>query len=329
MNRHEIGIGKVRALQRVSTSAGHFTILAVDHVAALRRALKPAAPDQVRDEEIAAFKAQVTRALAPESSGVLLDPMYGAAQAIAGGYLGSAGLLLELENADYALQSPLLRCETISDWNVAKIKRMGGDGVKLFYFYNHDQIEHARQQDDLLMQIVADCTEHDIPFYAEPILYPAGAPTPVHQERFTGLVIAAAQRVEGLGADILKMEFPLSAAQWGDPAAARAACDELHAATTIPWVLLSAGVDFETFCQQVEIACAAGASGVIAGRAVWGDAAHIADLEARQAWLETTGRERMRQLAELTRLGEPWMERLTPAPITSTWYREYAGEPAL
>jgi tagatose 1,6-diphosphate aldolase len=39
----------------------------------------------------------------------------------------------------------------------------------------------------------------------------------------------------------------------------------------VPWAVLSAGVDHETFVGQVEIAMQNGASGVIAGRALWKD----------------------------------------------------------
>ena len=39
----------------------------------------------------------------------------------------------------------------------------------------------------------------------------------------------------------------------------------------VPWSVLSAGVDHETFLGQVEIAMANGAAGVIAGRALWKD----------------------------------------------------------
>ncbi len=39
----------------------------------------------------------------------------------------------------------------------------------------------------------------------------------------------------------------------------------------VPWAVLSAGVDHETFVGQVETAMANGASGVIAGRALWKD----------------------------------------------------------
>lgn len=320
----QISIGKYRALQRVSTAAGHFTILALDHHDALRRVLNPDAPERVSAEEMVAFKTQVIRALASETSAVLLDPIYGAAQAVAGDYLSRAGLLLELENADYALQPLPLLTEILPLWGVDKIKRMGGDGVKLFYYYNSADPERAPQQDALLAHVGAECAVYDLPFYAEPILYPMEGDAE-HEAYFTERVLAAAQRVVGFGADVLKMEYPLAKGSWGDLAAERAACAALDNAVNVPWVLLSAGVDFETFCGQVEIACAAGASGVIAGRAVWDEAAAIHNVQEREAWLHTTGRERLQRLAALVGTGRSWRERLTPVPVSTSWYQQYEG----
>jgi tagatose 1,6-diphosphate aldolase len=323
----QISIGKYRAIQRVSMSGGHFNILAIDHHDALRRVLNATAPEAVIDAEMVAFKAQVVRELAPESSAVLLDPLYGAGQAISGDYLAQAGLLVELERAGYAMQPLPLLTEILPNWNVDKIKRMGADGVKLFYYYNCDDAQRAPQQDALLQRIAADCNTFDIPFYAEPILYPLDEDDREHQARFTQRVITAAQRAEAVGADVLKMEFPLHPSQWHDSAAMKAACEALTAATNLPWVLLSAGVNFERFCQQVEIASAAGASGVIAGRAVWGEAAQIADPDARETWLQTTGRGRMHTLATLVQAGQPWRTYLSPPTVSTTWHQEYQGIP--
>ena len=45
--------------------------------------------------------------------------------------------------------------------------------------------------------------------------------------------------------------------------------------------LLSAGADYKTFNRQVEIACKAGASGFLAGRALWQEGVQISSRKER------------------------------------------------
>ena len=105
------------------------------------------------------------------------------------------------------------------------------------------------------------------------------------------------------------------------------ACAELDAATPVPWVLLSGGVDDETFERQVGTACRAGASGVLVGRSVWAEAATLAP-DARDAFLASTGASRLARLAALVDdLGAPWRprwtRRATPEAPASGWYAAY------
>jgi tagatose-1,6-bisphosphate aldolase len=53
-----------------------------------------------------------------------------------------------------------------------------------------------------------------------------------------------------------------------------------------PWALLSAGVGFEAFCDQLSMAMDEGAAGYIVGRAVWREAASIDDAVRRDAIAE-------------------------------------------
>ena len=153
----------------------------------------------------------------------------------------------------------------------------------------------------------------------------------VEGERLTGearrrVVIETARRLTAIGGDILKAEFPYDPtvtdrARWAD------ACAELDAASAVPWVLLSGGVDERTFEAQVLTACEAGSSGVLVGRSVWAEAATLEPV-ARDGFLATTGRDRLRRLAELVDgAGRPWHAR--PGRLTTamtpgeSWYRGY------
>ena len=57
-------IGKLRGLQQCTSPRGTFTCLALDHRQNLRRAMNPADPSRVTDEQLSSFKLEVTAALA-------------------------------------------------------------------------------------------------------------------------------------------------------------------------------------------------------------------------------------------------------------------------
>ena len=74
-------------------------------------------------------------------------------------------------------------------------------------------------------------------------------------------------------------------------------------------------------------ACEAGSSGVLVGRSVWAEAATLEPV-ARDGFLATTGRDRLRRLAELVDgAGRPWHARpgrlATATMPGESWYRGY------
>ncbi|MEL6149959.1 MAG: hypothetical protein AAFR56_10085, partial [Chloroflexota bacterium] len=75
-----------------------------------------------------------------------------------------------------------------------------------------------------------------------------------------------------------------------------------------------------------EISCKAGASGYIAGRAVWGDGAKLPTAEARKAWLQTVGVERIQRLSDIAaEHGTPWTESYALPDIGTNWYATYGA----
>lgn len=323
-----VTMGKLRGLQRTSTANGIFTALAIDHQDALRRAFPVDDPSALEESFLTRFKLDVVDALKDDISGVLLDPRLSAAQAIGAQLVSSIGLLVELEKADYRLEPMPLDVEIDPAWSVTKIKRMGADAVKLFYYYNPAVAEHAARQDAVIKQVAAECTQNDIPLFAEPIIYPdpngSAAGTSAYVEQFQKAVMDSAQRGQDLGADILKLEFPVNVHHQTDEGVWAEACAQLSGAVDVPWVLLSAGVDFATFARQVWVACQNGASGFLVGRAVWGDAAKFLAREDWLAWLHKEGRQRIQTLAEIAQThATPWTEHIFTNPISSDWYITY------
>lgn len=321
---HRLSIGKRRGLQSCSTSHGTFSVLALDHRNNLRRALNPQSPDAVTAEDMITFKQEVVSALSTTASAVLLDPEFGAAQGIASDVLaGSTGLIVALDATGYLGESDTRHSQILPDWTVEKARRMGAAAVKLLVYY-HPNASTANEVESLVKQVADECTIHDIAFFLEPLSYSADPARPKlsSEERYE-IVLETARRLTPLGIDVLKVEFPLDINPNSDEDKMANACGRLSECSVVPWVLLSASVNFDTYLHQVSIACQAGASGIAAGRAVWQEACSLT-LGARSRFLEGTARERMERLTALCyALGCPWCEFFdTPTP-TEHWYAQY------
>ena len=95
-------LGARRGLDACASERGTFAVLALDHRQNLRKALRPDDPASATYDEMVAFKRAVVRALAPVATGTLLDPEIGAAQCIADGSLPAAsGLIVAIEATGY------------------------------------------------------------------------------------------------------------------------------------------------------------------------------------------------------------------------------------
>jgi tagatose 1,6-diphosphate aldolase len=324
--RQAYALGTRRGLDACASSRGTFAVLALDHRQNLRKELRPADPDSVTYEEMVEFKRAVVRALSPVATGTLLDPEIGAAQCIADGSLpGSAGLLVAIEATGYEGPSTARISRVLPGWSVEKAKRLGASAAKLLVYY-HPDAASAAAQERLVEEVAAACRDADLALFVEPLSFSLVDGAILTGEARRQVVVETARRLTAIGGDILKAEFPYDPSIT-DRSRWREACVELNAASALPWVLLSGGVGDATFEEQVATACEAGASGVLAGRSVWAEAATM-DQDARDAFLAGTARDRLRRLADLVdTAGHPWHERpgrLSAAPMPGDgWYREY------
>jgi tagatose 1,6-diphosphate aldolase len=108
-------------------------------------------------------------------------------------------------------------------------------------------------------------------------------------------------------------------------------CRQLNEAAGSPWVILSAGVDIEEFLVQVEMACAAGASGFLCGRAIWkGVLEQFPDEAKMEEWLATEGAYNFARANAYAETAKPWFEhpkfggQVELAGKSPTWFADYA-----
>jgi len=318
-------LGARRGLDACASARGTFGVLALDHRQNLRHELRPDDPAAVTYDEMVEFKRQVVRALSPVATGTLLDPEIGVAQCIADGSLpGGAGLIVAIEATGYEGPSTARVSRILDGWSVAQAKVIGVSAAKLLVYY-HPDAANAADQEALVARVAADCREADLALFVEPLSFSLVEGEKLRGDARRRVVVETARRLTAIGADILKAEFPYDPSVT-DRGRWREACAELDEASAVPWVLLSGGVDDATFHAQVEVACAAGASGVVAGRSVWAEAARLSP-GSRARFLETTARDRLGNLVDLVdAVGRPWHERansLSNAAVPGEgWYRE-------
>jgi tagatose-1,6-bisphosphate aldolase len=328
-------LGTVRRLARLASDDGFFLVAALDHPENYL-ALFDQHVERVPYEVVVRSKLELAGHLSRYASALLLDPVWSLGQAVATGTLpGSVGVIAALDMLRYTPDTPpgwdpatRLR----PGWTPEKAAKLGADGVKLVVIYRADRDELAARQRKLVAELVASCRAVQLPLVIEPIWYPLAGEDPADPavaRRRAGAIVASAAEFAVLGADILKVQFPGSVGSVAERAAAADAARELDAALSVPWVLLSEGAGYPDFAVQMEIAARAGASGYIAGRAVWGDAVGNIPAAGRSGALARAGA-RLTALNDLVRgYGRPWSERV-PVDTVSTvlppgWYESYGG----
>lgn len=317
-------IGKYRSLQHCSTRRGAISVLALDHRNNLRTALNPEAPDQVADGDLIEFKQQVISRLSPVATATLLDPMFGAAHCVASGALpGQVGLLVAVEESGYTGDPMARHSKLAPGFSVAKVRRMGGSAVKLLVYYHPDS-STAGEIEALVRQVAEDCQAQDLPLFVEPLSYSLDpSKKKLAPEELQRVVLETARRLTQYPMDVLKAEFPLDIAAYPDEKHWSEACTALSSASRVPWVLLSASVDYDVFLRQVTVACQQGASGVAVGRAVWKEATKLTG-EGRLNFLNTIAKERMERITALCdALAKPWTDFFTAPELTTDWYVSY------
>ncbi len=325
--------GKIRGLQQIANSDGIFTMCAMDHRGSLRSMIDEEHPGEVNYEEMVGRKLELCSNLAKYASAVLLDPIFGAAQCITHSALpNNTGLLVSIEASGYGGGKEHRITKLLEGWDVGKIRRMGASAVKILVYYRPDLKQLASQQLNTINEVATECIKYDLPFLVEPKSYPVGNEIDnpqVFASVKEQLVIKTAQDVATLPIDVLKTEFPADLRYKKDKPELVNICRQLDMSSQVPWVVLSAGVDFELFYQEVEIACQAGASGFLGGRAIWQEAMYIDDARERVKYLSTVGVDRLKKLTEIaSKYAVPWYKKLglsthKLAHTSQRWYQEY------
>lgn len=316
-----LSAGKLWGMRRMADAGGRFKMVAVDQRPPIKNPIKAArgTPEAPYDD-VAGFKLMLVHELQAETSAMLLDPHFALPRGLS--ILAPAkGLIVTLEDSIFR-ETPGGRLSSeIDDWSVEKIKRCGGDAVKVLAWYRPDaDLSVNLAQQDFTKRIGEACARYDIPFIFELLVYPLAKDT--HQT--TDYVEMQGKHADHVldsvrefakpeyGVDLFKLESPVPAKGIGeaDKAATQKLFTEMGALCGRPWVMLSAGAGMSEFMTVMEYAYAAGASGYLAGRAIWAEPFKaFPDWEAIRAGLRARSLPYMAALNALTdKAATPWFD---------------------
>lgn len=328
-------VGLHRRMARISGADGLIRTIAIDHPDTYL-VLFDQDVSQVSFEEVVQSKLEMIAELSQHATSVLADPVWSFGQCIVTGALpGDVGLITGIEDLYYTPDTSPVGFDTAlrlkEGWGPDKLSALGADAAKLVVFHREDEdgAQVARQH-EVVAQVARDCHAEGLPLIVEPLWFPVAGEDladPAVRARRRSSVIGSARAFHEDGADIMKVEFPVL--DLTDLDACHQACAELDEAVEGPWVLLSAGVTFEGFRTQIDVAADHGCSGFMAGRAIWGDAVGRMDAAARRAGADLAAR-RLDELAEvLEGRGRPVHRPVDQAEVAALigpqWYRGAGG----
>lgn len=310
-----LSAGKLWGMRRMADSAGRFKMTAVDQ--------RPPIKNPIREkrglaeapyEDVAGFKLMLIEELQGESSAMLLDPHFALPKGMT--ILSpTKGLIVTLEDSIFEDTPGGRLSAEIDHWSVEKIKRAGGDAVKVLAWYRPDANPGVRiKQKDFAKRIGEACAKYDIPYLFELLVYPL--PGEANQTsdyvemigKHSDHVLESVRAFAGpeFGIDVFKLESPVPAkeltrAGGPDSNKVQKLFNEMGAIAARPWVMLSAGAGMIEFRRVLEHAYAAGASGYLAGRAIWlKPFQHFPDWNAIRHSLNAESIPYMRELNALT-----------------------------
>lgn len=281
-------------LEPIARPSGALGMVAMDQRESLRAMLSANADSPVTDDAMRAFKLAVAREVGPYASGFLIDKKLGFREITDNSLLpASCGLILAVDDLQHV--GPVVQ-DTHLDHDVdpAAAKARGAVALKLLLVWRRDAQRARRVQ--MAAEFIARCAAAGLISVLEPVVRPHETESGF---RLNESILEAARELGPLRPALYKAQVPD-----GSAAQMAATCAELTETLPIPWVVLSQGVAVEEFPAAVRIACRSGASGFLAGRAIWSDTIGTGNTVEL---LHTRSVDRLRRLGDIVdEFARPW-----------------------
>jgi sulfofructosephosphate aldolase len=268
MSVHPSTLTKIAPLMK----NGGMTMLALDQRGSLRTIIASGKDEaSIGDDRLIEFKAAAAEILAPMASAVLLDSGLGRKAMT----LVPAGvpLILSADKFEQKPGGPVTKAILDPAVTPDLIEECKAAALKLLIIWTQGSgAEFRREQVGRFVELARKTGR---------IALVEGIVRNDKGERFTTTqshgeaVLEAAVELMETGSDVYKSEVPgYLPGQLGQVSAF---AKRMTQSLSKPWVVLSNGVEAADFAEGVRLSCAAGASGFLAGRAIWADAASKTD----------------------------------------------------
>lgn len=290
-----------RALTKLARPSGALAMVAVDQREALRGMFASHQSVPVPDSQLTQFKVDVARELSPYASALLVDQEFGIDAIIDQKALApTCGLIAAADLLVGPAGGAATDTAVDPDVDPMRMRDIGSVGLKFLVLWRNDESPESRLK--LVDEFNQLCSKSGLPSIIEVIVKP-----PTDSSRSFDReeeLIAAAKEASTWSADLYKAEVPFHGE--GDPLAITRNAQRITEAVGTPWVVLSNGVKAPLFADAVKACAQGGASGFLAGRAVWADLVGSVDIPAA---LREVSIPRLEKLGEIVdQYARPWSD---------------------
>jgi tagatose-1,6-bisphosphate aldolase len=257
-----------------------FPLLALDHRTSLKETLYPDNPDQASVSELQQVKSDILHALAGTYNGILLDSEYG----LPVYDTDIAPYLLRIGTTEYSTtEEGEEQRTTVQKMPVADLRQRGAQGVKLLMYFN-PYGSNTTTELETAKSILEESHQENLPFFLEIMTY--GAHNPLSEQIMDALDLF---NEYGITPDVWKLEYP------GDALSCQLITNRVQ---PTPWILLTHGMSYPTFQENLRTAMEEGCRGFLAGRSIWQEIGKKSG-EERERFLHTTARERFEDIRHI------------------------------